>query len=96
MKFAAKEGLNLTSYTLWGVLNHTSLKYKENRVDNDCTDPTYKNIYNKHYLLEGYSDKEAWSFEAFVVKEADKIAQRHHDLEDALLGGARFSRRTPS
>ena len=61
---------------------------EENRVDTDCTDPTYKNIYNKHYLLEGYSDKEAWSFEAFVVKEADEIAQRHHDLEDALLGGA--------
>lgn len=83
-----EQGLNLTNYTLWGILNHTSLKYKENRVDTDCTDPTYKNIYNKHYLLGGYSDKEAWSFEAFVVKEADEIAQRHHDLEDALLGGA--------
>jgi len=30
----------------------------------------------------------AWSFEAFVVKEADEIAQWHHDLEDAIRGKA--------
>lgn len=28
----------------------------------------------------------AWSFEAYVVKWSDEIAQRHHDLEDALRG----------
>ena len=31
---------------------------------------------------------EAWSFEAFVVREADEIAQWHHDMEDALYSGA--------
>ncbi len=31
--------------------------------------------------------KDAWSFEAFVVRMADEIAQRHHDLEDGILAG---------
>ncbi|MBQ6170647.1 MAG: hypothetical protein IJK30_11900 [Ruminococcus sp.] len=30
------------------------------------------------------SNKDAWSFEALVVAEADEIAQMHHDLEDAI------------
>ena len=29
----------------------------------------------------------SWSFEAFIVKWADEIAQRHHDVEDALRCG---------
>ena len=33
-------------------------------------------------------DTEAWSFEAYVVKQADDIAQWHHDLEDAIRGQA--------
>jgi len=30
------------------------------------------------------NDKFSWSFEAFVVKYCDEIAQRHHDIEDGL------------
>ncbi|WP_378953927.1 deoxyguanosinetriphosphate triphosphohydrolase family protein [Pelosinus sp. sgz500959] len=39
--------------------------------------------YDKYLKLEN-SDKPSWSFEAYVVKQCDEIAQRHHDLEDAL------------
>ena len=28
-----------------------------------------------------------WSYEAFVVERADEIAQRHHDIEDAIEAG---------
>lgn len=30
-------------------------------------------------------DSESWSFEAFLVAMADEIAQRHHDVEDAIF-----------
>ena len=43
----------------------------------------------KHH---GVGKGEAWSFEAFVVKQADEIAQWHHDLEDALRGNAMTSK----
>lgn len=33
----------------------------------------------KSYILVD-SSNDAWYFEAFVVKEADEIAQQHHDL----------------
>lgn len=51
-------------------------------------DPDYRNQYNDYYKIPGHSSLEAWSFEAFVVREADEIAQWHHDLEDAIRGGA--------
>lgn len=54
-------------------------------------DPTYRNQLGKHLALPIGDNKEAWSFEAFVVGQADEIAQWHHDLEDALRGQAMTS-----
>ncbi len=81
-------GLNLTNYTLWGILHHSSVEYKPGRVNTQYLDPNYKNQYSPYYCLKDHPNSEAWSFEAFVVSEADEIAQWHHDMEDALRGGA--------
>ena len=83
-----KNGLNLTNYTLWGILHHSQVVYKKGRVNTAVTDPDYRNRYNVCCEIPGHPGKVAWSFEAFVVREADEIAQWHHDLEDALRGGA--------
>ncbi len=75
-------GLNLNNYTLWGLMHHSGLEYKnDNRIIN------YQNAYNKMVSIRN-SDNEAWSFEAYIVKIADDIAQWHHDLEDAIRGHA--------
>lgn len=76
-------GLNLTNYTLWGMQNHSSLKY------NDSNDIylTYQNKYGQSLQIKG-GKSEAWSLEGYIVRIADDIAQWHHDLEDAIRGGA--------
>ena len=74
-------GLNLTNYTLWGMMHHSKLAYG----DEDGS-PNYCEIFNKD--LEVKDGHQAWSFEGFVVEQADEIAQWHHDLEDALRSGA--------
>lgn len=81
-------GLNLTNYTLWGILHHSSLCYKKGRVNTEICEPDYCKQYEPFYSIPGSPGKEAWSFEAFVVAQADEIAQWHHDLEDALRGNA--------
>lgn len=81
-------GLNLTNFTLWGILHHSSLRYTEGKVNTTYLDPKYRAQYKDNITLGGTSDSEAWSFEAFVVAQADEIAQWHHDLEDALRGCA--------
>ena len=44
-------------------------------------------FYNRYLriLEQAHNTKSAWSFEAQVVKQADEIAQRHHDIEDAVF-----------
>ena len=75
-------GLDLTNFTLFGMNIHSSAQYKKG----DNSDKLgYYNQFKKYMMLEN-SQSYAWSFEAFVVKEADEIAQRHHDLEDAIRG----------
>ncbi|EGT3616779.1 dNTP triphosphohydrolase, partial [Clostridium perfringens] len=100
--------MNLTNYTLWGMLKHSSLKYKkcnmkdtngnclfrheestrcENNLELDDTLSFYKNIQinNNTKKINIYEAiKKSWSFEGYVVAIADEIAQRHHDIEDAL------------
>lgn len=44
----------------------------------------YGEMIRKYTTLKD-SELPAWSFEAFIVSLADEIAQRHHDLEDALV-----------
>lgn len=92
-------GLNLTPYTLWGILNHSSTKYSncdrkfENedicslrRSLNKCNG--FENMFSLNFY-DKYNDKinDCWTIEALVVSQADEIAQRHHDIEDALEAG---------
>ena len=95
-------GLNLTNFTLWGIRNHSGLSwincvyYIKNRCYRrrkpaECVNKgelatSFYGIYDNQCKIPG-SDNEAWSFEAFVVKIADDIAQRHHDIEDSYITG---------
>ena len=102
-KLYGNNGLNLTNFTLWGILNHSGQKSKFCQFYNEtekkkcylqrnpvsCTHSPEKGLefgyyskYKKH--LEIGNHREAWSFEGYVVALADEIAQRHHDMEDAL------------
>lgn len=80
----AKEnlGLNLTNFTLYGMMVHSNLKYDKNDKY-----PSYQNELDPFFKMKN-SDTKAWSFEAYIVKLADEIAQWHHDLEDAMRGKA--------
>ena len=83
--FGNNIGLNLTNYTLWGMINHSSQSYKPGMFS--C-DPTYQTMFSNMLNVKGNNNVEAWSFEAYIVRIADDIAQWHHDLEDALRGNA--------
>lgn len=71
-----RKGLNLTKYTLWGIIHHSSVS-KEKPDGSKVEYPFYQNYIN---LLDNY-----WSFEGYVVALSDEIAQRHHDIEDSLM-----------
>lgn len=74
-------GLNLTNFTLYGIKSHSKSCYKGGNSDS----LNYFKKWDEQCCLKNTS-KNAWSLEAFVVKEADEIAQRHHDMEDAIRG----------
>jgi dGTPase len=106
-KIYGKTGLNLSNFTLWGILNHSSVSWKKcgNFIENEeksCflhRNPRHCNQKNKGiYETSFYSGYQpylklnndghlAWSFEGFIVGLADEIAQRHHDMEDAINMG---------
>ena len=74
--------LLLTNFTLYGICRHSAMFYmRENNAEERVG---YYNRFLTQCLLENRNP--AWSFEAFVVEQADEIAQRHHDLEDAVRG----------
>nr|DAY66305.1 MAG TPA: deoxyguanosinetriphosphate triphosphohydrolase-like protein [Caudoviricetes sp.] len=78
-------GLDLTNFTLYGIQAHSRAKYAEGRLPNHD-----QLFYYEDYLRKGCcltKETPAWSLESFVVAEADEIAQRHHDVEDAIRGG---------
>jgi dGTPase len=81
-------GLDLTNYTLWGLQRHSSPIYSKEKIDVKYLIPTFYNQYKQYYFIKDNNEKVSWSFEAFVVAEADEIAQLHHDLEDAIRGKA--------
>ena len=86
-------GLNLTNFTLWGIMHHSGMNYFDGKTEleeNLKTCP-YGENYAPYIEHSEHCGCEAWSFEAFVVKQADQIAQWHHDLEDALRGNAMTS-----
>lgn len=74
-------GLNLTNFTLYGMMVHSALKY-----ETDEQYPNFQDYFNSQMMFKG-SRGFAWSFEAYIVKWADDIAQWHHDLEDAMREG---------
>lgn len=79
-----EQGLDLTNFTLYGIQVHSSSVYKKGRVLNHDKLEHYEKYNKKGCKLE--NGRDAWSFESFVVAEADEIAQRHHDVEDAIRG----------
>lgn len=93
------DGLNLTDYTRWGILHHTSCKWKSCEYQSDsrgnCNLRHHSNKKCKasklalDYYVGKYklSDLSCWSIEAIIVKYADDIAQRHHDVEDGVIAG---------
>lgn len=84
-------GLNLTNYTLYGMMIHSKLKYDKHDEETDAA-PNYYHEFDNQLMFNNPDNTStfntpAWSFEAFIVEHADDIAQWHHDLEDALLDG---------
>lgn len=73
---------------MWGIAHHSNIKQiternQEGKIINAETIKTENPIYDD-YLN---SIKSYWSFEGYIVKLADEIAQRHHDIEDSLQYG---------
>ncbi len=65
-------GLDISKKTLWGIANHSSITSKDNLS---------LGFYNRY--LKNVDDQNR-TFEALIVRDADEIAQRHHDIEDAI------------
>lgn len=76
------ENVKFSNFLYYGIREHSKRFWK---LQNDVA---FYSIYDSYCsFYEQGNDKlyPTWSFEAFVVKWADEIAQRHHDLEDAYL-----------
>ena len=74
------EGVKFSNFFLFGVREHS------NRCWRNLDDVKFYDIYDLYcscYVENGIYP--AWSFEAYAVKWADEIAQRHHDIEDAFF-----------
>src|SRR5699024_36262 len=95
--YGEKSGLNLTRYTLWGILNHSNKIYKPCNyygVDRKCKlqNTNFECHIDGEFVIDFYDDsiledKRDWTIEAAVVAVADEIAQRHHDVEDGIYAG---------
>jgi len=77
-------GLNLTNYTLWGILNHSKLGWEEyeNKLKVNFYRKSSNDFINK--IINNENNK-SWTFEGLIVRQADEIAQRHHDIEDGII-----------
>lgn len=69
--------MQLSPLTVSGILFHSSLKYKGQE-----NPPLF--YLNRYVSNIKNRDKYIWSLEGLIVAMADEIAQRHHDIEDAL------------
>ena len=90
--------LNLSKYTLWGIVNHSALQYKPCMLKQGfCYNVHHPSVCPRGGASKGqlscqfYDDFLAkiggdryWSIEGLVVAQADEIAQRHHDIEDSV------------
>lgn len=72
------ESVKFSNYMLFGVREHSKLNWS------DYSDVAFYDFYNKYCSYEDIVHP-AWSFESYIVKWADEVAQRHHDIEDAFL-----------
>lgn len=93
-----QEPLNLTKETIWGIIHHSStkskpckknkflnckFKHKKNdKTNEECSEELHLKFYNN--ILENLENEKSWTFEGLIVTIADEIAQRHHDIEDAI------------
>jgi dGTPase len=71
------------------LLNKQDNKCLLKREPKDCNSKSGLQLgfYTKYLkdIMQHESQNDAWSFEGQVVKESDEIAQRHHDIEDAIF-----------
>ena len=103
------DGLNLTNYTLWGIVNHSKLEWEKCKrfyfdknnnkkvcsVNNNNSIDKCKNNLRIDFYKKNCNDflkkiihnesNESWTFEGLIVRQADEIAQRHHDIEDGVI-----------
>lgn len=49
-----KNGLNLTNYTLWGILHHSSLVYGFGKVNTEVLDANYIDMYKPYYKIPNF------------------------------------------
>lgn len=76
-------GCKFSNFVLYGIRGHSNLEYR-NMQQNGKTG--FYSRYDKSCsVVDGQTEIPAWSVEAFLVKWADEIAQRHHDIEDAYF-----------
>lgn len=81
-KYVDFAGLNVSAQVVEGVLKHTKLK-KDIRIE-DFVSPEYL---ERIYIDENEERQPIASLEGQVVAIADEIAQRGHDVDDALTSG---------
>lgn len=87
-KYLEFDGLDLSYQILEGVLKHTNIKAGECEKCGKCINDRCFNI--EEFLINGHKEKLflEYSFpttlEGQIVSIADEIAQRGHDLDDAL------------
>lgn len=78
-KYVEYSGLDISFQVLEGVLKHTKLKREENNIEE---------FIHKEFVEELHMDRDFCSnLEGQVVAVADEIAQRGHDIDDAITSG---------
>ena len=101
-RYTGEVGFEVNKYTEWGILHHTKLHYNLcKRIVKDknilkCGNYTDSSTICKSkggFCLGFYQTKykeiekiDYLTLEALIVEKADEIAQRHHDIEDGLIG----------
>jgi len=91
-KYVEFKGLDISTQVLEGIIKHTKLKPKnctnkcKQSCDQDCFEISAFIEKNYEALLH-MEFKNASTLEGQVVAIADEIAQRSHDIDDALLSG---------
>ncbi len=81
-KYKEFPGLNVSVQVIEGVLKHTKLNPKEIKIEDFLSEEYINKIY-----LNDEKEQICSSLEGQVVAIADEIAQRGHDVDDALTSG---------